>query len=182
MSNDAFEKSTYPSAGRWNFDDSVNAVRHDLEDPLKDQEKVAKSMSFHVQTEQKTRSQSLRSAVKNAYQVLGVKPSNSRTTLHIQVRSAIGVALSTYYNTYEIGEALNRDRSSVSHYTTKHVQNLKHWKGYRRIYQTVRDEIDDVLQDHLLVLKIDALSSRIEKLKAIKQELIQILKEKNEAA
>ena len=118
------------------------------------------------------RSEAIEVAVRQAYAALGDRPSNSRTKLHIQIRAAIGVALSSYCNTYEIGTALNRDRSSVSHYTTKHVQNLKYWKGYREIYEIVSDEIEQNLQDHLLQLKIDTLDKRIDKLVAARQELI----------
>ena len=73
---------------------------------------------------------------------------------------------------HKLAAALNRDRSSVSHYTTKHVQNLKYWKGYREIYEIVSDEIEQNLQDHLLQLKIDTLDKRIDKLVAARQELI----------
>jgi hypothetical protein len=128
-----------------------------------------------------TRAESVQLAVHNAYLSLGVQPTNSRAKLHIQIRSAIGVALSAYYNTYEIGSALKRDRSSVSHYTIKHSQNLKYWEGYRAIYETVKDEIDSVIHDHVIELKIETLRNRIEKLQSMKQELIKKLKEKNEA-
>ena len=101
------------------------------------------------------RSEAIELAVRQAYNALGVRPSDSRQKLHIQIRAAIGVALSSYCNTYEIGAALNRDRSSISHYTTKHVQNLKYWEGYRDIYEIVSTEIEHNLQDHLLQLKID---------------------------
>lgn len=129
----------------------------------------------------RTRAESIQLAVHNAYLSLGVQPTNSRAKLHIQIRSAIGVALSAYYNTYEIGAALKRDRSSVSHYTIKHSQNLKYWEGYRVIYETVKEEIDSVIRDHVIELNIETLTNRIEKLQSIKQELIQQLKEKNEA-
>jgi hypothetical protein len=126
-----------------------------------------------------TRNKAIEIAVHHAYLSLGVRPNNSRAKLHIQIRAAIGVALSAYCNTYEIGDALNRDRSSVSHYTTKHVQNLKYWDGYREIYTIVKEEIDNVLFDHLLELKIETLSSRIEKLQQTKNKLESKLNGKN---
>jgi|TARA_R100000458_G_scaffold20596_1_gene18384 hypothetical protein len=126
------------------------------------------------------RSEAIELAVRQAYNALGVRPSNTRQKLHIQIRAAIGVALSSYCNTYEIGAALNRDRSSVSHYTTKHVQNLKYWEGYRDIYEIVSTEIEHNLQDHLLQLKIDTLNTRIDKLLAARQELMDRLNAEHE--
>ena len=128
------------------------------------------------------RSEAIELAVRKAYNALGVRPSNTRQKLHIQIRAAIGVALSSYCNTYEIGTALNRDRSSVSHYTTKHVQNLKYWEGYRDIYEIVSTEIEHNLQDHLLQLKIDTLNTRIDKLLAAREELINRLNAEHETA
>jgi hypothetical protein len=122
------------------------------------------------------RSEAILHAVNQAYKALGVRPCNSRNKLHIQIRAAIGVALSSYCNTYEIGAALNRDRSSVSHYTNKHVQNLKYWKGYREIHDIVSEEIGQNLQDHLLQLKIDNLNERIDELMARREELMNQLK------
>lgn len=133
---------------------------------------LTESNSRNAQFNPKTRTQSIQLAVHNAYVSLGVKPKNSRAKLHIQIRSAIGVALSEHFNTYEIGAALNRDRSSVSHYTTKHSQNLKYWEGYRGIYETVKEEIDSVTHDYVLEMNIETLTSRIAKLQAIKQGLI----------
>jgi len=122
------------------------------------------------------RSEAISHAVNQAYKALGVRPCNSRNKLHIQIRAAIGVALSSYCNTYEIGAALNRDRSSVSHYTNKHVQNLKYWKGYREIHDMVSEEIGQNLQDHLLQLKIDNLNERIDELMARREQLMNQLK------
>jgi hypothetical protein len=128
------------------------------------------------------RSEAIELAVRQAYSALGVRPSNSRQKLHIQIRAAIGVALSSYCNTYEIGAALNRDRSTTSHYTSKHVQNLKYWEGYRDIYEIVSAEIEHNLQDHLLQLKIDTLNTRIDKLLAAREELINRLNKEHETA
>lgn len=165
------------------FDDSVEVVTKNTEmgaqETLISYLKASKTKSHQINP--KTRTESIQLAVHNAYLSLGVQPTNSRAKLHIQIRSAIGVALSAYYNTYEIGAVLQRDRSSVSHYTTKHSQNLKYWEGYRVIYETVKEEIDSVIHDHVVELNIETLRNRIEKLQSIKQELIQKLKEKNEA-
>ena len=165
------------------FDDSnevgINNAGIGVQEPLISCFTASKTKSHQLNP--KTRTESIQLAVHNAYLSLGVQPTNSRAKLHIQIRSAIGVALSAYYNTYEIGAALKRDRSSVSHYTINHSQNLKYWEGYRGVYETVKEEIDSVIHDHVLELNIETLRNRIEKLQSIKQELIQKLKEKNEA-
>ena len=165
------------------FDDSVEVVTKNTEMGAQETliSYLTASKTKSHQLNPKTRTESIQLAVHNAYLSLGVQPTNSRAKLHIQIRSAIGVALSAYYNTYEIGAVLKRDRSSVSHYTIKHSQNLKYWEGYRVIYETVKEEIDSVIHDHVIQLNIETLRNRIEKLQSIKQELIQKLKEKNEA-
>ena len=165
------------------FDDSIEVgIKNagiSVQEPLISYFTAFKTKSHQLSP--KTRTESIQLAVHNAYLSLGVQPTNSRAKLHIQIRSAIGVALSAYYNTYESGAALKRDRSSVSHYTIKHSQNLKYWEGYRVIYETVKEEIDSVIHDHVIELNIETLRNRIEKLQSIKQELLQKLEEKNEA-
>ena len=156
------------------FDDSVKVDNQNswTSAPEPHDSYLTQSKTRNAQFNPKTRAQSIQLAVHNAYLSLGVQPTNSRAKLHIQIRSAIGVALSAHFNTYEIGAALNRDRSSVSHYTIKHSQNLEYWEGYRAIYETVKEEIDSVIHDHVLEMNIETLTSRIAKLQAIKQGLI----------
>jgi predicted RNA-binding protein with RPS1 domain len=113
----------------------------------------------------------IQNAVDRVYKTLGVTPNNSRLKLHTQIRSAIGVALSSYCTTNEIGAVLNRERSSCSHYTGKHIQNLQYWTGYAEIYEIVKEEIDENLEDHLIEGKIEAIEARIEKLQETRRKL-----------
>ena len=113
----------------------------------------------------------IQNAVDQVYKILGVEPNNTRLKLHTQIRSAIGVALSSYCTTHEIGTVLNRERSSCSHYTGKHVQNLQYWKGYAEIYDIVKEEIDENLENELIQGKIEAIEARIEKLQETLRKL-----------
>ena len=80
--------------------------------------------------------------------------------------------------TQSIQLAVHNAYVSLGHYTIKHSQNLEYWEGYRAIYEIVKEEIDSVIDDYVLEMKIKTLTSRIAKLQAIKQGLILTLEKK----
>ena len=121
------------------------------------------------------RSEAINKAVTEVYETLGITRSKSRAKFHVQVRAAIGVALTPYCNTYEIGDAINRDRSTCSYYTGKHFQNLDYWLGYERTYKVVKDIVDNILEDYLLRTQLDSIDSRINTLKLTKKRLLKKL-------
>ena len=121
------------------------------------------------------RSEAINKAVTEVYETLGITRSKSRAKFHVQVRAAIGVALTPYCNTYEIGDAINRDRSTCSYYTGKHVDNIKHWCGYDDVYKVVKETVDDILQDYLWRSQVESIESRISTLKLTKKRLLKKL-------
>ena len=121
------------------------------------------------------RSEAINKAVTEEYETLGITRSKSRAKFHVQARAAIGVALTPYCTTYEIGDAIERDRSTCSYYTGKHFDNMKHWIGYDEIYKVVKETIDDILQDYLLRSQVDSIDSRIATLKLTKKRLLRKL-------
>lgn len=121
------------------------------------------------------RSEAINKAVTEVYETLGITRSKSRAKFHVQVRAAIGVALTPYCNTYEIGDAINRDRSTCSYYTGKHFDNIKHWHGYDDVYKVVKETVDDILQDYLWRSQVESIESRISTLKLTKKRLLKKL-------
>jgi len=121
------------------------------------------------------RSEAINKAVTEVYETLGITRSKSRAKFHVQVRAAIGVALTPYCNTYEIGDAINRDRSTCSYYTGKHFDNIKHWCGYDDVYKVVKETVDDILQDYLWRSQVESIESRISTLKLTKKRLLKKL-------
>ena len=121
------------------------------------------------------RSEAINKAVTEEYETLGITRSKSRAKFHVQVRAAIGVALTPYCNTYEIGDAINRDRSTCSYYTGKHFDNIKHWCGYDDVYKVVKETVDDILQDYLWRSQVESIESRISTLKLTKKRLLKKL-------
>ena len=121
------------------------------------------------------RSEAINKAVTEVYETLGITRSKSRAKFHVQVRAAIGVALTPYCNTYEIGDAINRDRSTCSYYTGKHFDNIKHWCGYDDVYKVVKETVDDILQDYLWRSQVESIESRMSTLKLTKKRLLKKL-------
>tara|TARA_X000001388_G_scaffold50710_1_gene36664 strand:+ start:167 stop:556 length:390 start_codon:yes stop_codon:yes gene_type:complete len=121
------------------------------------------------------RSEAINKAVTEVYETLGITRSKSRAKFHVQVRAAIGVALTPYCTTYEIGDAINRDRSTCSYYTGKHFDNIKHWRGYDDVYKVVKETVDDILQDYLWRSQVESIESRISTLKLTKKRLLKKL-------
>ena len=111
-------------------------------------------------------------AVKEVYETLGFIRNKSRKKHQAQARAAVGVALSPYCTTYEIGDALDRSRCTCSHYTNNHTNNIKYWVGYSEIYNLVQETIEGTLKDFLMRSKIDLIDSRINTLKLTKKRLL----------
>jgi hypothetical protein len=121
------------------------------------------------------RTDAITQAVTEVYETLGIVRSKSRVRHHVQVRAAIGVALTPYCTTMEIGDAIGVDRSTCSYYTGKHFQNLDYWLGYERTYKVVKDIVDNILEDYLLRTQLDSIDSRINTLKLTKKRLLKKL-------
>ena len=65
--------------------------------------------------------------VDSVYVITNMPKLNTRRHPHPQLRGAITVALSKWFYSDVIGEALNRERTVVNHYKTKHEGNLQYW-------------------------------------------------------
>jgi|TARA_R110002049_G_scaffold178751_5_gene345855 hypothetical protein len=126
----------------------------------------------------------VKETVNKIYETLGIARSNSRKRINVQARAAISVALKPYCNTYEIGEAVERDRSTCSFYTSKHFTNMDYWPGYSDIYNTAKEVVDNVLEDYMLASHLDYINDRMDTLEKTRKSLLKRLKkeEVNETA
>jgi predicted DNA-binding protein YlxM (UPF0122 family) len=83
---------------------------------------------------------------------------------NVQRRAVVTVAMKPYCTHSEIGEVIQRDRTAVYHYLRHHEDNMKHWEGYAEMYYTVKPEIDDVLAEYSVKLKISEIENEITRL------------------
>ena len=103
-------------------------------------------------------------AADRAYDALGSKPGPSRMHKNVQRRAVVTVAMKPYCTHSEIGEVIQRDRTAVYHYLRHHEDNMEHWEGYAEMYYTVKPEIDDVLAEYSVKLKISEIENEITRL------------------
>jgi hypothetical protein len=106
-----------------------------------------------------------------SYSVLGVKRGKSRKTLNAQARAAIGVSMYGYFTQGEVAKALHIDRSTISHYSKKHSENMIFWTGYRDMYATVSELVIEQCRTASIQQEIDGLDKSIKHLEQRKNNL-----------
>tara|TARA_R110000823_G_scaffold52927_6_gene130647 strand:- start:312 stop:689 length:378 start_codon:yes stop_codon:yes gene_type:complete len=106
-----------------------------------------------------------------SYSILGVKRGKSRKTANAQARAAIGVSMYGYFTQGEVAKALHIDRSTISHYSKKHSENMIFWTGYRDIYATVSELVIEQCRTASIQQEIDGLDRSIEHLEQRKNNL-----------
>jgi len=119
-----------------------------------------------------TRKELIEEASSEAYAVMGTRPGKSRRRGQCQIRAAISVSMTPYCTTTEIGNAVERDRSSISHYTTNHHDNIEYWEGYKTIYKTVQPVISDILLTGIVHNQVRSIDERIKALEGTKELLL----------
>ena len=118
------------------------------------------------------RSETIELASTAAYEAFNLTPSKSRKRIQCQVRAAIGVSLSPYCTTTEIGKVLLRDRSSVSHYTSNHLDNLEFWGEYKVVYNIIKPMIESIIFEGFSGGQIESLDNKIKALTIARDMLI----------
>ena len=98
---------------------------------------------------------------------------NTRRHPHPQLRGAITVALSKWFYSDVIGEALNRERTVVNHYKTKHEGNLQYWDGYKEFYEIAEAQVYSLLHRDPLEQKIDTIDRQIKYLLRERDSLLE---------
>ena len=79
----------------------------------------------------------LKEVQENYYHEINLARSEGQTTPQSKARAAFAVALMSIGIIQEtVAKVVDRDRSTMSHYTRKHGDNLRYWKGYRAIYES----------------------------------------------
>jgi hypothetical protein len=99
-----------------------------------------------------------------SYNALGIKRSKSRKTRNAQARAAIGVSMYGFFTQDGIARSLYIDRSTISHYSKKHSENMVFWTGYRDIYATVSELVIEQCRSANIQQEIDSLDKSIENL------------------
>jgi len=122
------------------------------------------------------RIEAVQETVNTIYDTLGIAKNKSRKRINVQIRAAISVALKPYCSTYEIGEAIERDRSTCSFYSSKHFTNMDYWSGYSDIYYTAKEVVENTLEDYMLTGQLKSINSRINALEETKKSLLKRLK------
>jgi len=102
--------------------------------------------------------------IDSVYVITDMPKLNTRRHPHPQLRGAITVALSKWFYSHTIGEAMNRDRTMVNHYKTKHEENIKYWDGYKEFYEVAETQTKAVLRQDPLELRIDTIDRQIKHL------------------
>ena len=102
--------------------------------------------------------------IDSVYVITDMPKLNTRRHPHPQLRGAITVALSKWFYSHTIGEAMNRDRTVVNHYKTKHEGNLKYWDGYKEFYEIADAQVNSLLRRDPLEQRIDTIDRQIKHL------------------
>jgi len=113
------------------------------------------------------------------YKILGVEKTDRRNNEQVQVRAAIGTALSEYMKPNHVAKAMGKDRTTVIHYNKQHDGNLKTWKGYAEKYDVAKDvaraSMDEATRSYKVMLidgRIREYQHRINELELQKHSLI----------
>ena len=111
--------------------------------------------------------------VDSVYVITNMPKLNTRRHPHPQLRGAITVALSKWFYSDVIGEALNRERTVVNHYKTKHEGNLQYWDGYKEFYEIAEAQVHSLLHRDPLEQKIDTIDRQIKYLLRERDSLLE---------
>tara|TARA_R110001583_G_C5492880_1_gene394973 strand:+ start:25 stop:411 length:387 start_codon:yes stop_codon:yes gene_type:complete len=111
--------------------------------------------------------------VDSVYVITNMPKLNTRRHPHPQLRGAITVALSKWFYSDVIGEALNRERTVVNHYKTKHEGNLQYWDGYKEFYEIAEAQVYSLLHRDPLEQKIDTIDRQIKYLLRERDSLLE---------
>jgi len=96
------------------------------------------------------------------YKVLEIDKTDRRHNEQVQVRAAIGAALSEYMKPTHIGKAMGKDRTTIIHYNKQHDGNLKTWKGYAEKYDVAKDVAKMNMHYATVNYKVALIDSRID--------------------
>ena len=115
-------------------------------------------------------------ALVKCYEALGIKDNdkflNSRKDKYAQTRAAVAVAMLEYRTTYEIADAIKRDRSTISYYKSNHQDNLLHWEGYKQAYEIVEPIANSILRDELVKDKLKYSDEQIIQLQSMREDIV----------
>jgi len=115
-------------------------------------------------------------ALIKCHEALGIKDNdkfvNSRKDKYAQTRAAIAVAMLEYRTTFEIADAIGRDRSTISYYKSNHSDNLIHWEGYNKIYETCNPIVNSILRYELVKDKLKYIDDQIAQLHSMRQDIV----------
>ena len=113
------------------------------------------------------------------YNILNIEKTDRRNNEQVQVRAAIGTALSEYMKPTHVAKAMGKDRTTVIHYNKQHDGNLKTWKGYAEKYDVAKDvaraSMDEATRSYKVMLidgRIREYQHRINELELQKHSLI----------
>jgi len=102
--------------------------------------------------------------VDSIYVITNMPKLNTRRHPHPQLRGAIAVALSKWFYSDTIGEAMNRERTLVNHYKTKHEGNLQYWDGYKEFYEIAEAQVHSLLHRDPIEQRIYTIDRQIKHL------------------
>ena len=120
----------------------------------------------------------MKSSVNRFYRAIDLEPNDTRKSIQVKARTAIGVALMTWAkNQWEVAEALGRDRSTVAHYGIKHENNLLYWDGYSEMYDTALLITEHRMSQLAIPQKLEKLAEKL----ALLQSEYTLLKSQLEA-
>tara|TARA_R110002020_G_scaffold195093_1_gene396063 strand:- start:461 stop:850 length:390 start_codon:yes stop_codon:yes gene_type:complete len=102
--------------------------------------------------------------VDSIYVITNMPKLNTRRHPHPQLRGAIAVALSKWFYSDTIGEAMNRERTLVNHYKTKHEGNLQYWDGYKEFYEIAEAQVHSLLHRDPIEQRIHTIDRQIKHL------------------
>ena len=74
-------------------------------------------------------------ASRDYYFTIGVERNNSRDHNQACARAALGTALAPHGTSTEVAGVIDRDRSTISHYTKNHRDNMDFWEMYSGMYK-----------------------------------------------
>jgi hypothetical protein len=113
------------------------------------------------------------------YNILNIEKTDRRNNEQVQVRAAIGTALSEYMKPTHVAKAMGKDRTTVIHYNKQHDGNLKTWRGYAEKYDVAKDvaraSMDEATRSYKVMLidgRIREYQHRINELELQKHSLI----------
>jgi len=113
------------------------------------------------------------------YNILNIEKTDRRNNEQVQIRAAIGKALSAYMKPAHVGKAMGKDRTTVIHYNKQHDGNLKTWRGYAEKYDVAKDvaraSMDEATRSYKVMLidgRIREYQHRINELELQKHSLI----------